>query len=207
MRAAPKKFDCLICQAPELIRKVVNNAIWPDNGIVRSANYRAAGARAASQAAMTMADADRWSELDPKTITRHADHTEESWREIEPGEPLREGEVVVSIEFGSVTDAYAQLGMETVEALGQVVRANPLAFAALRTKEAISIAKLGLAAASAKETSRLKGRRQNIDLVAIFTSSAGHLPVDPHQAAEDAESVDDMRAHVAAERLALTAGQ
>ena len=84
MRAARKKGDCIICQAPDPIWVAVNVAIWHEGSVIRTANYRAAGARAAGQVARTVPGADRYSELDPKTITRHADHIEDSWRRSPP---------------------------------------------------------------------------------------------------------------------------
>jgi hypothetical protein len=207
MRAAPKKGDCVVCQAPDAIRVAVNAAIWHEGSIVRTANYRAAGARAASQIAMTLGpDADRYSELDPKTITRHADHIEDSWREVMAGDRLADDEVpVVAHEFGSVMDAGADLGMLSMKGLRELITADPLAFAALRTKEAISIAKLGTVAAGAKETSRLKRNQQKIDVMAIFAASAGFMPSGEGAAADDAAVVVDLRAEIAQERSLLEA--
>lgn len=213
MRAAPVKHDCVICIAPELIRRVVDIAIWPEGGIVRSANYRSAGARAASQAAMSMPPVDgkedpraaRYSELDPKTITRHADHIEESWREFEPGETLRPDEVVIATDFGSVTEQMARVGMLAAGGLSTLIGQDPVRFAALFPKEAIAASKLGLQAAGVKEASRLKRNQQVIDVAAIFAASSGHhRPVDSG-GDEDEASLDDLRGELAEERKQLAA--
>lgn len=208
MRAAPKRADCVVCQAPDPIRVAVNAAIWHEGSVVRTANYRAAGARAAAQVAMTMPDddkADRYSSLDPKTITRHADHIEETWRELQAGDRLEVDEVPVVHEFGSVMDAATDVGMMAMSGLRQLIGRDPEAFAALRTKEAISISKIGVVASGSKEASRLKRNQQKIDVMAIFAASSGHIRREG-LAAEDAEAtVEDLRAEVAAERLALTA--
>jgi hypothetical protein len=96
--------------------------------------------------------------------------------------------------------------MLSMDGLRRVIAQDPIAFAALRTKEAISIAKLGVVAAGAKETSRLKRRGQNIDIMAIFGASAGFMPRGEASAAEDAVTVDDLRTEVAEERKLLEAG-
>jgi len=203
MRAAPKKGDCIICQAPEPIRVAVNVAIWHEGSVIRTANYRAAGVRAASQVAMTVPAADRYSELDPKTITRHADHIEDSWREVTAGDRLEPDELPVAHEFGDVTAAASELGMLAMGGLRTVVARDPESFAALRPKEAIALAKVGVVAAGARETSRLKRNQQRIDVMAIFALSAGFVDRGDSAAAEDRATVEELRAEVAAERLAL----
>lgn len=206
MRSAPLKGDCIICQAPEIVRIAVNRAIWPDGGIVRAANYRSAGARAASQAAMTIDDkrADRFSELDPKTITRHADHIEASWKEFEPGDKLPDGDVPIATDFASVMEAGSRLGMKALAALEELVDSDPLAMAAFKTKEVIAMAKLGTVAASTKEASRLKRNQQAIDVAAIFAASSGHIESPTADPVETAADIDAMHAEVAEERRLLT---
>lgn len=207
MRVAPKKGDCVVCQAPDAIRTAVNAAIWHEGSVVRVANYRAAGARAASQIAMTLGpEADRYSELDPKTITRHADHIEDAWRDVMAGERLADDEVPISHEFGDVMDAGAELAMMSMGGLRDLVRQDPVAFAALRTKEAIALAKVGIVAAGAKETSRIKRNQQKIDVVAIFASSAGFMPRGEVATNEAVVTVDALRSEVAAERKLLETG-
>ena len=209
MRAARLKGDCVICQSPEAIRRAVNAAIWHEGSVVRVANYRADGARAASPVAHTMPEgpeADRYTTLDPKTITRHADHIEESWREVQEGEVLAPAEVPVLHEFGDVMDAAAGLGMMSMGGLKDLIAADPVAFAALRTKEAISLAKVGVVAAGTKENTRLKRNQQKIDVMAIFAASSGHLPPIGGSVADDAEAtVEDLHAEVDAERKLLEA--
>lgn len=204
MRAAPLKGDCVICQAPEPIRVAVNAAIWPHGEAVRAADYRAAGVRAAGQLAQTIPDAERYHDLDPKTITRHADHVEGSWREVTPGRPLGYDEVPVATDFASVVEAGTRLGMKAMAGLESLIDVDPIAFAALRTKEAIAVAKLGVGSSGMRETSRLKRNQQAIDVMAIFASSSGHVR-PPSAAGEDDEELDDMRAEIAAERALLTA--
>lgn len=209
MRAARLKGDCVICQAPEAVRKAVNAAIWHEGSVVRIANYRAAGCRAASQIAMTMPEgpeADRYTSLDPKTITRHADHIEESWREVIEGDVLEPEEVPILHEFGDVMDKAASLGMLAMGGLRDAVSRDPEGFAWLKTKEAIALAKVGVVAAGAKENTRLKRNQQKIDVMAIFAASSGHLAPVGGTVAEDAEaSIADLHAEIDAERSLLEA--
>lgn len=208
MRAAPLKGDCLICQAPQSIRLSVNRAIWPD-GPMRAANYRAAGVKAAAAAAAVVDPEDveaakRYVDVDVKTITRHADHTEASWREVEPGQ-MRRDEVPISTDFSSVMEAGAELGMMVMGGFRTLVEADPVAFAALRPKEAINLAKMGLSAASTVEATKLKRNQQKIDVMAIFGASSGHIRPAGEPDPEDAEALDDLRAEVATERGLLAA--
>lgn len=204
MRAAPLKGDCVICQAPEAIRVAVNATVWPSGDPVRAVDYRAAGVRAAANVARTLTGAERYHDVDPKTITRHADHVEASWREVAPGQRLDDNEVPIATDFGSVMEAGARVGMKVLQGIERLVDIDPMAFAALRTKEAIALSKLGLGAAGARENSRLKRHQQAIDVMAIFASSSGHVRV-PGDDADDAMDLSDMRAEIATERALLTA--
>jgi len=197
MRSAPLKGDCVICQQPEAIRVAVNRAIWPDD-LMRSTSYRAAGVRACKQMGGP--------NIEVKTVTRHADHIEASWREVEPGERLRDNEVPVAADFASVTTSGAELGEIVKQGLKELVSKDPMAFAAFRTKEAIAIAKLGLQSATAAEGARLKRQQQAIDVIALFGVSSGHIrPAGEPDDAEDGEVLEDLRAEVATERGLLAA--
>lgn len=211
MKAAPLKGDCIVCQAPEAIRVAVNIAVWGETTI-RSATYRADGVRAAYQASLGIDDEkvrERFRDLDPKTITRHADHIEEAWREVNPGEALRDNEVPVATDFGSVMDAGTRVGMKVLAGLEQLVDHDPVGFAALRTKEAIALSKLGLGAAGTREASRLKRNQQAIDVAAIFAASSGHVRPPDSGEAEDEATMADLRDELEEERklLAAHAGQ
>lgn len=205
MRAAPLKGDCIVCQAPEGVRQAVNHAIWPD-GPMRAANYRAAGARAAAQAGQLESPPDdRYADLDVKTITRHADHTEASWREVEPGQPLTGSEVPIATDFSSVMEAGARVGMKALGGFEKLLDNDPVAFAALMPKEAIALSKIGMVAAGTKEASRLKRNQQAIDVMAIFGLSSGHQRPPQSGDDEDVASLEELHAEVDSERKRLTA--
>lgn len=208
MRVAPKKGDCVICQAPETIRVAVNAAIWHEGSVVRTSNYRAAGCRAAAVVSSTMPEPDRsrYADLDPKTITRHADHVEETWREVMAGDRPADNEVPIVVhEFGSVMDTATDVAMLSMRGLRDLIATDPTAFAALRTKEAISVAKLGVVASGSKEASRIKRNQQKIDVMAIFAASSGHIKREGIEAEEVSATVEDLRAELADERKLLAA--
>lgn len=212
MKAARRKGNCVVCQAPEAIRVAINAAIWTEGSTLRSANYRAAGARAAAQVAMTMPDgeeADRYTSLDPKTITRHADHIEDDWRDVMAGDRLQDDEVpVIAHEFGSVMDTATDLGMLSMKGLRDAMGSDPSRFAILFPKETIAMAKLGVIASGNKESSRLKRNQQKIDVMAIFAASAGFVS-GSRGATDDEEAeatVSDMKAALSEERKQIAAG-
>lgn len=200
MRAAPLKGDCVVCQAPEAIRVSVNRAIWPGETSIRGSNYRAAGVRAAAQAAGLIDDkaAERYRDLDPKTLTRHADHIEDSWRDIPPGARLNDTEVPISLDFRDVMDATTRVGQKVLMQFEEYLDAG----GSLTSKEAHAWAKLGATTAGVKETSRLKGRGQMIDVMAAFAMSSGHVrpPADENAGA----AVEELKAELRAERALLT---
>lgn len=200
MRAAPLKGDCLICQAPEIIRVAINAAIWPGEGIARSVSYRADAVRVAQESGNP-----KLANLNVKTITRHADHIEDSWREIGPGQTFRTGEVPLVTDFASVMEAGARLGAVGLKALGDALEADPELWVNLRPKETIAMTKLGIGAVVARETSRLKRNQQAIDVMAIFAAGSGHIPSSGSANDERDTDVAAMKADLAEERRLLTA--
>lgn len=202
MRAAPLKGDCIVCQAPEPIRIAVNRAIWSDDGSIRSATYRADGARAARQVARTLPGAERYLvALNPKTITLHAEHIEESWQEVTPGEPLRDDAVPVSVGFADVMDDTTRLGQKVLARFEAYIDAG----GTIAAKDAINVVKLGVGAASTKEASRLKGNQQKIDVIAIFAMSSGHTR-PPRSEDEQIATITELRDELDTERKLLVAG-
>jgi hypothetical protein len=200
VRAAPLKGDCLICQAPESIRVAINAVIWPGEGVARSVSYRADAVRVGQESGNPSL-----ATLNVKTITRHAEHIEESWREIGPGQTFRAGEVPVATDFSSVMESGARLGAVGLKALGDALEQDPELWVNLRPKETIAMTKLGLGAVVARETSRLKKNQQVIDVMAIFAAGSGHLPSRGSAEDETEDEIDTMRAAISAERALLAA--
>lgn len=200
MRAAPLKGDCIVCQAPDPSRVAINAAIWPGAGMVRSVTYRADGTEVARRSGVPSL-----ATCDPKTIGRHAEHIEESWREIRPGQEWRQGEVPVSTEFAEVMDTNTRVGMKATHLLERLLDEAGEIYAVTQPKLVLDIAtKLGMAGASTQEGSRLKRNQQKIDVLAIFGLSSGHVR-PPREEAEQEGEIDDLRAELNAERKVLAA--
>lgn len=202
MRAAPLKGDCIICQAPELTRVAINQAIWPGDGEARSTSYRADAIRVA-EASMVPTLAT----LDPKTVTRHVEHIEAVWRVIGTNQSLHDDEVPVATDFGSVMEQGSRLGAKALGIIEQAAdRLGPAMFV-FYPKETLAAAKLGLGAATTREASRLKRNQQAIDVIAIFGASSGHLRTPGNEATdiEDALTLAELRGTVTAERALLSA--
>lgn len=200
MRVAPLKGDCVICQAPDPTRQAINAAIWPGEAMIRSATYRAAAVDVARTSGVP-----GFAKLNVKTVTRHVEHIEASWRELPPNGQVQGVEAPVKGDFISLVDQSGRLGAKVMNALEKLIDENPAVVATLMTKEAISIAKLGLTAATAGENARLKSRQQKIDVMAIFAQGSGHLPPVPPGAIDDEDDVplDVLRAALDGERRQL----
>jgi len=199
VRAAPLKGDCVICQAPEPTRVAINAAIWPGDGMMRSVTYRADGVEVAQTSGVP-----ELAKMNVKTITRHAEHIEASWREVPQNGRLHADEAPVKADFLSVTDLGARLGALGLKAMGDAIEQDPMAWALLRPKETIAAAKVGLTASVAAENSRLKRNQQAIDVMAIFAMSSGHAPVIPTDELDDVP-LDVLRAAIGDERKQLAA--
>lgn len=197
MIAAPLKGDCLICQAPLPTRNAINSAIWPDGGTARSTEYRAEAQRVAKASKVPELES-----LDRKTVTRHVEHIEASWRVLGQGQPLRDDEVPVAADFATLTDHGTRVGGKAMNILEEALDNMGVAAFAFYPKETIAIAKLGVVSATTRENSRLKSRQQAIDVMAIFAAGSGHLPAQ--QADERESSIEELRLEVASERKLLT---
>jgi hypothetical protein len=191
---APLKGDCVVCQQPEKVRLAVNTAIWPD-GERRARTYRAKGA--AAYVAMT------GERINVKTVTRHAEHVESTRRAVTRDTPMdedRHERPVVATDFFSVADKASRVGMLALERMEQFLEGTePVA-----VKDAIAIARLGVAASAKGEDSRLKRGDQAIELMAVFASVSGFVP-DVGNVPRNVTPVGDMKAAVVNERRRLMA--
>lgn len=202
MRTAPLKGDCLICQAPEPTRVAINAAIWPEGGEARATDYRAAACRVAEASHVP-----ELAKLDPKTVTRHVEHIELSWRVLGPNEAMRDDEVPLATDFGSLMEHGSRLGAKMLNIVEKVADELGPAMFVFYPKETLAAAKLGLGAAATRETSRLKRNQQAIDVIAIFGASSGHLKTPSNEAtdAEDAATLTELRDDIGLERALLAA--
>lgn len=187
------KGDCKVCQAAERIRLAVNNAVWEGEPSIdsRRDGYRAGGVRAAAVHEL---------DLDPKTITRHAEHVEADARFVSTPADLDEdrNEEPVLTDFASVTGLAAELGMRAMTRLTRSLDA-------LGPKELIQTAKLGLGAAGVAEAARLKRGDQTIQVAALFGVVGGYVTTDEDAIEGEAVEVESLRASIAEERRELKA--
>lgn len=196
MRVAPLASDCIVCWAPEPTRVAINAAIWPGEAMIRSATYRAAGVQVARTSGVP-----GLAKCNPKTITRHVDHVESSWREITAKQSARGDEVPVKGDLTSLVDQGGQLAGKAMDTLDVWLGGGQL-----EPKDVIAIAKLGVSAATTGEKIRLASRQQKIDVLAIFAASSGHLPPMPIGGPTDDEDdvpIDVLRAALTDERRQL----
>lgn len=195
-RAYTPKGSCKICQAPENVRAAIHEAIWDDDG-VRNVDYRARGVRAAEQLGF---------EVEIKTITRHAEHVEESWREITVGDRVGPDERVIVTDFDAVMEQGARVGSKALALVEEVLDRGGPALAMIDPKFVLDAAKLGGGMVVSREQARLKGAKLQVDVAALFAASAGHLRNRSEGTSPDTErSVEEMKATVAAERALLAA--
>lgn len=189
MRVAPLKGTCKICQAPEYLRLAVNGAIWSQDGI-RHATYVAN-----AMAILSSSGVPELEVIDRKTVRRHADHVEDSWRDVRGETVLADDEVPVASDFASVTTLGARLGAKALLRLERNLDV-------LDAKDTIAVAKVGLQAANVREQARLKRNQQQIDVMAIFALSGGHMKGSMDDERDDA-TLGELRSELDSERRLL----
>ena len=201
---ALRKRNCMICDAGEEEFQTLNEVIW-DGARTRLIGYRAAGLRA--MAALGSPG------MDPKTITRHAEHIERSWHIVDALHPQVGRETPVHAEdFRGVTGRFIAIGHDALTSLEASMGSGLMEDADL-----VKVAALGLQAAKMRQVAE----RVSIggllglpaEMVALFSGVSGHLrpgdiseyegifkDVTPHP-------IEDMRGEMAAEREQLKALQ
>lgn len=198
MRYAPLKGDCIICQAPEPTRVAINAAIWPGEAMIRHVHYRAQAVDVAKTSKV-----EELAKLNVKTVNRHVEHIEASWREVDVRDTPLPNEVPVAHGFADLVDLGARLNAIATQGLIDSISRNPEAWAAVSPKETIAAAKLGLTATVAGENSRLKRNQQAIDVMALFAQSSGHVPSPPDPDDGDEPPLEVLRAAISEERRLL----
>lgn len=197
MRVAPRNDDpCLICDLPDDALQHVNAEIW-DGTSIRTERYRARGARA-----YFLATGEH---IDPKTVTRHARHTESTWRVVETAlAPATAGEIpVFPTDYKSMVERAAHLGMYASTKLEQQIRDDKLA-----PHDLVSLVRGGVMARAQQESNRVAEKRAQTEVSLIFGLAGGHLvgmlPED--EVIDVTPSEEELRDGIMAERRALTAG-
>lgn len=183
------KRDCKVCALEPGPRAEVNAAIWQGRERVR--DYRRAGCRAYEAGGGT---------IDPKAITRHAEHVEESWRTATVDDPAAGRErPVFPNDYESLTDKAAVIGASALDAIERRIATGELP-----ARELLNAAKLGLGARQKQKELEQGQRRPEIALLAIIGLASGHVQLPE---AEVIEVVDPeaLKAQVQEERRLLEA--
>lgn len=175
---------CRICGLPDAARTAISKAIWPDGAMsTRAKGYRLAGVNAALEHAINIGE---------KSVTTHANHVEQTWRIPTVAAPPTGAEVdVFDIGLDAMTERAAHLG---ARAMVEIETAIP----EMEARDLIQVAKMGVTAVEKREALRLKDRRPNINVLAIFGLVSGHVPTS--ERAEDKYPVELLEAELNAER-------
>jgi hypothetical protein len=186
---APLSPSCRICQLDEDARNAANDAIWKDGSKERVRQYRAAAVKALLDLSFT---------VDPKTVGRHADHIERSWRTATPAAPPRALEVPIwTPSVDSLAERAGMLGHAAMSDLERRVSAG-----IMEDKDVIAVAKLGVGAAVAREKIVQRRREADINVAAIFGIVSGHVVTPPHEV-KNVTPVEELEAELDAERALL----
>lgn len=201
MKVAPRKTTsgyrngpgCTVCDLEDEKLQRVNAEIW-DGSSQRTSGYRARGIRAYY--------AVSGKTIDAKTITRHAEHTEETWHEVTPQWPAAESEVpVFASDYKSIVDRAANLGAFAISKLEQRV-----AKGIIEDRELVSLAKMGVTSRAQQEANRVAENRPQTQVALIFGLAGGHLAgALPEHEVIDITPERELLDEVHAERKALAA--
>lgn len=177
---------CLVCELSTAQRQAVNVAIW-DGEQHRTASYRRNGQNAYR--------AQTGETIDPKTITRHVEHIEATWREG----PARPGEApLFPTDYKSIHDQAALLSAQAMALLSEKIEAGDI-----ENRELVNLAKMGVTARSNQERAAAASKRPQLEIRAIFAIGSGHARDFPESEIIDVTPESDLRAEVQAERALL----
>jgi len=193
VRVAPLRTTgqgCLICRLPDRDREAVNAAIW-DGTTDRVRGYRAQGQRAYGRAT--------GKDIDPKSVTRHVEHTEADWREATSTVPASGAEVpVFDTSYESIVERAAGLS-----ALAMAKLHDRIAEDRLEDRELVSIARLGVNARTDQEANRVASKRPQIQVAAIIGVAGGTFGELPEHEIIDVTPERELLTNVRAERQTL----
>jgi hypothetical protein len=171
--------------------KAINIAVWDDD--VRNAAYLERALAVVRANPVSIA-------LTKGKITRHAEHTEASWRRVlNPRSLVGRERTVFPIDYESVTDRAAGLGMAAMEQIEARVGSGEMA-----DRELVGVAKLGVAAVAEREKSRQRANDPHQTVLAIFGITSGHLVIPPGTV-RDVTPLAELEAELESERTALRA--
>lgn len=181
---------CKICSyEPELIQ-AVNAAIWDGQQVRRRT--------CVAEAAKVLVAAGKKGHR--RGVLHHADHIEQSWRNVDRQHPASGKELAVfPTDFESVTDKIALLGMRGLQVLEKRVDAGDI-----DSRDLSGVVRMGLNAVVERKKAEDRSKRPQITVQAIFAELSGHLEVPAGEIinvtpyAELREEIDDERRLLAA---------
>jgi hypothetical protein len=171
----------------ELIQKV-NAVIW-DGQQKRVRGYRETGKRLLAQHGKT---------VQVRAVANHADHTEQSWRNVDGQHPATGREMpVYDTSFESVTDKLANLGMLAADQLQARVQSGDI-----DSRDLVGVARMGATAVVERRKADDRSKRPQLTIQAIFASQAGFVPL-PEGEVINVTPIAELQAEMAAERRLL----
>lgn len=183
---------CKVCAQPTAVVQAVNAAIWNADR-VRVWGYR--------DRALKVLKAEVNVDIDVRTIARHADHTELTWRVATEGKPANGNEKpVFPLDFNSYVDRMATLGHSAADHLEVQINEGMV-----EPEVLVSVMKVGAQAVAARRKSEDTQRGNSAPIsVAIFGVVSGHLET-PAGEVKDVTPVEELMDAFTEERLLLEA--
>jgi hypothetical protein len=182
---------CRICSFPDELIQKINAAIW-DGGQVRTHSYRANGANAAK--------ANGVEEIDLKSVTTHADHTEKSWRIASEKHPAQADEKpVYATDFDSIVNRAAALGAQAMDKLDKRMRLGWV-----EDKDLVSVARMGVAAVEGQRKATDREKRPQLTIQTLFGIVSGHVDT-PVGEVKNVTPLIELRGELEEERRQLRA--
>lgn len=183
---------CKICSQTEAIVQQVNAAIWNADR-QRVWAYR--------DRAMKVLKAESGVDIDVRSVARHADHVEMTWRIATDAKPANVNEKpVFPTDFNSLVDKMAVVSWKSADLMEVLVEQG-----AVPPEVLVSNMKVGIQAVAARRKSEDTQRGNNAPIsVAIFGVVSGHLDT-PAGEIKDVTPVDDLMAAFEEERVLLEA--
>lgn len=180
-----QRSGCVVCAMGDDVMQEANAAIWtPDR--IRTKGYRMNGLRVMQA---------HGKKPDPKSITRHALHVEQSWRLA--AEPTGAERAVFPIDYGSTIDRFVTVSHQALDALE-----FRMGLGEVEDRDLVAIGKLGLGATVARQRHEDAGRAQPIALIALMGVAMEAIDT-PEGEVKDVTPIADLEAEWREERAAL----
>jgi hypothetical protein len=201
LKVAPRKETsgyrngrgCMVCELSDEGLQAVNAALW-DGTDQRTKGYRARGQRAFMQ--------HTGRSIEAKTITRHVEHTEDTWHDASEQNPALPTELpVFPTDYHGMVESVAKLGAKAAARLDQRIDADRV-----EDKDLISLVKIGTVARTQEEANRVADKTPQTQVALIFGIASGNLAGElPEYETIDVTPVEELRDEIRAERQQIAA--